>query len=346
MAENLIRVSDLSDAEVRDAIAAARALARWLARDAARPNDAPFANVLRGVTVHLAFFEPSTRTRISFETAAKLLGATTISMTGADSSVIKGESLEDTAYTLLAMSPHIVVMRHPETGAAARLAEYLPIPVVNGGDGRGHHPTQALLDAATVHAERPLWNDAVTDRFEPVAKPMRLAIVGDIKNSRVARSNAELWTRLGHRVALVGPRPLLPTAPPFANVELICDFDAIIGDIDVVMMLRMQKERIGEGKSDAGGDCSRTGGLETLVRQYALNSQRLARLRADALIRCRNRRRGVSRHAVQDTRSGAVRRRGADVRTRNVRGQTRSAVRGDKRTGAVAIGNARAMSFR
>jgi aspartate carbamoyltransferase catalytic subunit len=290
MAENLIRVSDFDDADLRDTLTTAGALARWLARDASRPNDAPFAQVLRGVMVHLAFFEPSTRTRVSFETAAKLLGATTISFTAADSSLVKGESLEDTAQTLYAMCPHVVVMRHPEAGSAARLAHYLPVPVVNGGDGRGHHPTQALLDAVTVHAERALWNDAVKTHFEPVESPLHLAIVGDIANSRVARSNAELWTRLGHRVTLVGPRPLLPNAPPFAGVEITSDLDAIIGDIDFVMMLRMQKERMGDSAagtpqaSTAIAKPSSAYGIESLVTQYALNSMRLACLRPDALI--------------------------------------------------------------
>ncbi len=265
MAENLLTISDLSDNELRFVIETARKLEPCLCGLYAAPNDAPFRKVLKGVMVHLAFLEPSTRTRISFETAAKLLGATTISFTNSDLSIVKGESLEDTAHTLLAMSPHVIVIRHPHAGSAHRLANYLPIPVVNGGDGRGHHPTQALLDAATIHAEKPIFDDT---------KKLNVAVVGDILNSRVARSNAELWTRLGHRVTLVAPNPFLPKATPYSRVELACDFDAILPTLDAVVMLRMQKERHEEGAI----------GTASLIFQYALNIKRLALLKSDALI--------------------------------------------------------------
>lgn len=265
MAENLLTTGDLSDSELRFVIETANALEPWLRGAGASPNDAPFRKVLKGVMIHLAFLEPSTRTRVSFETAAKILGATTISFTSADSSIVKGESLEDTAHTLLAMSPHIVVMRHPHAGSSRRLADYMPIPIVSGGDGRGHHPTQALLDAATVHAEKPIFD---------AGKKLHIAVAGDILNSRVARSNAELWTRLGHRVTLVAPKPFLPKVPPYNGVELTCDFDSVIPDVDAVMMLRMQKERLEAGST----------GAASLINQYALNKKRLSLLRDDALI--------------------------------------------------------------
>lgn len=265
MAENLLTTGDLSDSDLRFVIETARKLEPCLRGLYASPNDAPFRKVLKGVMIHLAFLEPSTRTRISFETASKLLGATTIMFASDDSSIVKGESLEDTAHTLLAMSPHIIVMRHTQTGSAHRLTDYVPIPVVNGGDGRGHHPTQALLDAATLHAEKPIFDDS---------KKLHIAVVGDILNSRVARSNAELWTRLGHRITLVAPNPFLPNAAPYSGVELTCDFDSVIPALDAVMMLRMQKERHEEGSI----------GAASLITQYALNDKRLSLLKFDALI--------------------------------------------------------------
>jgi len=265
MAENLITIGNLSDGEFKFVIEAANTLYQWLKNDAAVPNDAPFRKILNGVMIHLAFFEPSTRTRVSFETAAKLLGATTITFSSADSSIVKGESLEDTALTLLAMSPHIIVMRHPHTGSAQRLADYLPIPIVNGGDGRGHHPTQALLDAATIHNDKPIFD---------IANKLHIAIVGDIINSRVARSNAELWTRLGHKITLVAPKPFLPKLTPYKGIKLTSDFDSVLPAVDAVMMLRMQKERLEAGST----------GAASLISQYALNNKRLSLLKPDALI--------------------------------------------------------------
>jgi len=286
MPGRLITVADFSDTDILETVSLAVRLAAWLEADGSLPNDAPFGDVLAGCLVHLAFFEPSTRTRISFETAAKLLGADTVLFTGADSSIVKGESLEDTAHTLLAMCPHLVVVRHPNAGSASQFQSYFDIPVVNGGDGRGHHPTQALLDIATVHSEIPLWEmdsdfeflkarpDGEID-LKPKAGPLHLVIVGDIRNSRVARSNAEIWTRIGHRVTLIGPKALLPVMPINDLVALTFDFDEVIPTADVIMMLRMQKERqTAYAESGIAGASAR----------YALTESRLDRARPDALI--------------------------------------------------------------
>jgi len=262
------------------------------------PFKSPFAELLRGAIVHLAFFEPSTRTRVSFETASLLLGAQVINFGGDSTSVVKGESLEDTAATLGAMNPSVFIARHPHTGAAAKLAAYLECPVVNAGDGRGHHPTQALLDAATVNLYKPIWKESRHVAVNPgrftrifnthrgaktigrqagkqqAFSPLKILICGDVKNSRVARSNAEIWTRLGHDVTLAGPPQLLPCGSPYPGVKLSEVFDEHLESADVVMMLRIQKERI------AGG----AAGLRDFRSAYGLTRGRLTRLKKDALI--------------------------------------------------------------
>lgn len=190
-------------------------------------------DILRGRTVVNLFFEASTRTRTSFEIAAKRLGADTLSITASGSSVSKGESLVDTLNTLGAMRPDAIVMRHEASGAPHFLSRYLPIPIVNAGDGTHEHPTQALLDALTI-----------IDRRGSL-EGLRVAIIGDIAHSRVARSNIFLLSKFGAQVVLCGPASLLPReiggiAP---GVELTSDMEAAIRDVDVIMMLRVQLER-------------------------------------------------------------------------------------------------------
>ncbi len=190
-------------------------------------------DILRGRSVVNLFFEASTRTRTSFEMAAKRLGADTISITAAASSVSKGESLVDTLNTLAAMRPDAIVMRHAASGAPHFLSRYLPIPIVNAGDGTHEHPTQALLDARTI-----------LDRLGRL-EALRVAIIGDIVHSRVARSNIFLLSKFGVRVVLCGPASLLPRemgqiAP---GVELTSHMETAIRDADVIMMLRVQLER-------------------------------------------------------------------------------------------------------
>ena len=190
-------------------------------------------DILRGKTVVNLFFESSTRTRTSFEIAAKRLGADIISITASASSVSKGESLVDTLNTLGAMRPDAIVMRHSASGAPHFLSRYLPVPIVNAGDGTHEHPTQALLDALTILDRR------------PSLEGLRVAIIGDIAHSRVARSNTLLLSKFNANVVLCGPASLLPRemgqiAP---GVELTGDMEKAIKGADVIMMLRVQLER-------------------------------------------------------------------------------------------------------
>ncbi|MBV9226371.1 MAG: aspartate carbamoyltransferase catalytic subunit [Acidobacteriaceae bacterium] len=190
-------------------------------------------DILRGRTVVNLFFESSTRTRTSFEIAAKRLGADVLSITAAGSSISKGESLVDTLNTLGAMRPDAIVMRHSASGAPHFLSRYLPVPIVNAGDGTHEHPTQALLDALTI-----------TDRRRRL-EGLRVAIIGDIAHSRVARSNVFLLSKFGVQIVLCGPASLLPRemAKIAPGVELTGDMVEAIRDADVIMMLRVQLER-------------------------------------------------------------------------------------------------------
>ncbi|MGI8989004.1 MAG: aspartate carbamoyltransferase catalytic subunit [Bryobacteraceae bacterium] len=202
----------------------------------------PRFDTLRGKTIVNLFFESSTRTRTSFEIAAKRLGADTISITASGSSASKGESLVDTLNTLAAMRPNAIVMRHSASGAPQFLARHLPIPIVNAGDGTHEHPTQALLDALTI-----------LDRTSKL-EGLRVAIIGDIAHSRVARSNVHLLSKFGVDIVLCGPAPLLPRALAgiAPGITLTHDIREAIRDADVVMMLRVQLERQHESALSAG----------------------------------------------------------------------------------------------
>jgi aspartate carbamoyltransferase catalytic subunit len=190
-------------------------------------------DTLRGRTVVNLFFESSTRTRVSFEIAAKRLGADSVSISVQTSSVSKGESLVDTLNTLVAMRPDAIVMRHAASGAPHFLARHLSTPIINAGDGTHEHPTQALLDARTImdHAGK--------------LDGLRVAIIGDIAHSRVARSNIHLLAKFGADIVLCGPAPLLPRELSLIaqGVTLEHDIKAAIKDADVIMMLRVQLER-------------------------------------------------------------------------------------------------------
>jgi aspartate carbamoyltransferase catalytic subunit len=199
-------------------------------------------DTLRGRMVVNLFFEASTRTRVSFEIAAKRLGADLVSISASGSSVSKGESLVDTLNTLGAMHPDAIVMRHSASGAPHFLSRYLPTPIVNAGDGTHEHPTQALLDARTILDQREQLDG------------LRVAIIGDIAHSRVARSNVHLLSKFGAKVVLCGPASLLPRelealAP---GVTLTNDIREAIKDCDVIMMLRVQLERQHEVPMPAG----------------------------------------------------------------------------------------------
>jgi aspartate carbamoyltransferase catalytic subunit len=190
-------------------------------------------DTLRGKMIVNLFFEASTRTRTSFEIAAKRLGADAVSITASGSSVSKGESLVDTLNTLAAMRPDAIVMRHSASGAPHFLARHLPTPIINAGDGTHEHPTQALLDARTI-----------LDRKGRLTG-LRVAIIGDIAHSRVARSNVHLLSKFGAQIVLCGPPSLLPAelAQLAGGVTLSNDIRAAIRNADVIMMLRVQLER-------------------------------------------------------------------------------------------------------
>lgn len=190
-------------------------------------------DLLRGRMVVNLFFEASTRTRTSFEIAAKLLGADAISITAQASSVSKGESLVDTLNTLAAMRPNAIIMRHAASGAPHFLQRHLETPIINAGDGTHEHPTQALLDARTI-----------LDRGAKLEK-LRVAIIGDIAHSRVARSNVYLLSKFGADIVLCGPASLLPQELTriASGVTLTTDMNEAIRDADVIMMLRVQLER-------------------------------------------------------------------------------------------------------
>src|ERR1700726_3527998 len=199
-------------------------------------------DTLRGNMVVNLFFEASTRTRVSFEIAAKRLGADTVSIAAQGSSVSKGESLVDTLNTLVAMRPNAIVMRHAASGAPHFLARHLQIPIINAGDGTHEHPTQALLDARTILDHRPQLGG------------LRVAIIGDIAHSRVARSNVHLLSKFGAGIVLCGPASLLPVelAQLAPGVILTTDIGEAIRDADVIMMLRVQLERQHEAAFPAG----------------------------------------------------------------------------------------------
>ena len=212
---------------------------------------------LEGKIVFNLFYENSTRTFMSFATAAHRLGASAITLPVEQSSVKKGETLEDTARTLNAMRPDALVIRHHENGAPAAVALIVDAPVINAGDGTNEHPTQALLDAATIR-----------HRFGKL-DGLKVAICGDIKHSRVARSNAKLFPRLGAEVRLAGPPQLMPDGIPALSID-----EAIAG-ADVVMMLRVQRERLDEDLGDAPGE---------YLSRYGLTAERLASAAPNAAV--------------------------------------------------------------
>ncbi len=225
----------------------------------AKPN-----SLLRGKTVALLFYEPSTRTRVSFELAAKKLGATTTVVTAAESSIEKGESLVDTVRTLRAAGVDAIVIRHPASGAPHLAARNLDIPVINAGDGMHEHPSQALLDAFTIL------------RHKKQLRGLRVAMIGDILHSRVARSNIHLLGRLGARVTLCGPVELAPDlcATLSEGVEITRHIEQAIRSADVIMMLRVQKERLAGLQLNA----------EDYVARYQLNVERLRLARREVLV--------------------------------------------------------------
>ena len=225
--KHLLTTEDLSRSDIEELLDLADEFSDVLERDI------PKVPALRGLTVGTLFFEPSTRTRLSFERAAKALSADVMSFAASTSSVSKGESLKDTALTLQAMGVDLMVVRHKATGAPWRVAEWVDCPVVNGGDGAHQHPTQALLDSLTIR------------RHFGKLDGLRIAIVGDIRHSRVARSDLFAMTALGAQVTMVAPPTLLPLDIAGWPCEVSHDFDEVLGQADVIYLLRIQMERGG-----------------------------------------------------------------------------------------------------
>jgi len=222
---------------------------------------------LRGKTIALAFFESSTRTRISFGTAAARLGADTMNLQAESSSLKKGESLLDTVHTLNAMKPDCLVMRHVASGAADFVARHLDIPVINAGDGTHEHPSQGLLDALTIR-----------DRKGTIEN-LNVTILGDIQHSRVARSNIHLLGKFGCRITLCGPamwvpRELEQLGAPNGSVRRVFQIEEALETADVVLVLRVQTERLHEPALSAND----------YVLLYQLNAERLRRAKPDAIV--------------------------------------------------------------
>lgn len=240
-----------------DEITSILKMARRMQMRAPRP-------LLRGKRVALLFYEPSTRTRVSFEFAAKLLGAHTSLVSSTSSSIEKGESLVDTGKTLQALGADCIVVRHPSSGAPSVLARNLRVPIINAGDGMHEHPSQALLDAYTIL------------RHKKSLKGLKVTMVGDIQHSRVVRSNIHLLSKFGAQVVLCGPPELLPevavTVAP--NVKIIRHMEEAVRRADVVMMLRVQKERLAGLRLN----------VQKYVGQYQLTAERLRLAKPDALV--------------------------------------------------------------
>ena len=226
MKKDLLGIADLTSEEIYLVLETADAMREIGQR--------PIKKVptLRGKTVVNLFYEPSTRKRTSFEIAEKRLSSDTLNVAVAASSVLKGETLADTARNIEAMSPDMIVLRHPSSGACQMLAQLCKSRIINAGDGMHEHPTQALLDAFTIREHKP--------RFEG----LRVAIVGDLLHSRVLRSNALLLTKLGADVWVSGPPTLLPPGIARLGVHVTTSVDEAVTDADVIMMLRIQQERM------------------------------------------------------------------------------------------------------
>src|SRR5215470_6607456 len=220
--------------------------------------------LLRGKRIALLFYEPSTRTRVSFEFAAKLLGTHTSVISATASSIEKGESLVDTGKTLQALGADCIVVRHPSSGAPHVLARNLQIPIINAGDGMHEHPSQGLLDAYTIL------------RHKKSLKGLRITMIGDIQHSRVVRSNVHLLSKFGAQIVLCGPPELLPDyavslAP---GVKISRHVEEAARKADVIMMLRVQKERLAGLRLD----------VESFVAHYQLTPERLKLAKSDALV--------------------------------------------------------------
>lgn len=261
--KHLLSINDLSKAEAISILDTAQELARV--------SDGPMKKLptLRGRTIVNLFAEDSTRTRISFEAAAKRLSADVINFSSKGSSISKGESLKDTAQTLQAMGADAVIIRHSASGAAQRLADskWMSGSVINAGDGTHEHPSQALLDAFTIRKHLSKGGNDLAG--------LRVAIVGDVLHSRVARSNVLLLAKLGAQVILVAPPTLLPVGIESWPCQISYDLDEVIASVDAIMMLRIQLERMSEMYFPNAREYS---------RYFGLNSDRIRAMKAEAIV--------------------------------------------------------------
>jgi aspartate carbamoyltransferase catalytic subunit len=258
MPAGLLGIEELDRAEIEQLLARAKDFQPMQSQSRKK------LDTLRGYMIVNLFYEASTRTRTSFEIAAKRMGADAVSITASGSSVTKGESLVDTLNTLAAMRPDAIVMRHAASGAPHFLAQHLPTPIINAGDGTHEHPTQALLDARTILDHR------------PSLEGLRVAIIGDIAHSRVARSNVHLLSKFGSEIVLCGPASLLPVELErlAKGVRLTNDIREAIREADVIMMLRVQLERQHEAAFPAS----------EYFRFYGLRLEHLDLAKPDAIV--------------------------------------------------------------
>jgi aspartate carbamoyltransferase catalytic subunit len=255
--KDLISIKDLSAGEIGHILETAAGFKDVLGRDIKK------VPALRGKTTVNLFYEPSTRTRTSFEVAAKRLSTDVINIAASTSSVVKGETLLDTAKTVLALGADIVVIRHNCSGTPHFLAENIDASVVNAGDGTNEHPTQALLDLFTIKEHK------------GGIEGLEVAIVGDILHSRVAKSDIYALIKLGARVRLIGPPTLVPDCLKELGVRIYSDMNAGLEGVDVIMMLRIQLERQGKGFFPS---------THEYYRNWGLTAARVARAREDAII--------------------------------------------------------------
>jgi aspartate carbamoyltransferase catalytic subunit len=250
---SLLSIEHLQDREILDLLKLAR-----------RMNPLKARPLLRNKRIFLLFYEASTRTRSSFEIAAKSLGAITTLVQSSGSSIEKGESLLDTGYTLRAVGADAIVIRHPAAGAPHLMAAHLDIPVINAGDGMHEHPSQALLDAYTIVKHKKSF------------KGLRIAIIGDIYHSRVTRSNCHLLTRFGAKITLCGPVEFVPeissTLAP--GLQVTRHIEEALRGADVIMLLRLQKERLAGQKIR----------LQDYIARYQMTKERLTLARRDAIV--------------------------------------------------------------
>lgn len=259
--KNLLGIKDIAITEIEEIIQTAASSKEVLSREIKK------VPTLRGKNITLLFYEPSTRTRLSFENAGKILSCDVSNIAPSTSSIVKGESLKDTVRTIQALKTDLLVIRHSAVGAAHLAARYVKFPVVNAGDGINEHPTQALLDLYTIMEKKKL-------KLEEIKK-LKIAIVGDILHSRVARSNIWALTKLGSEVRLCGPPTMIPKGMEKLPVKIFYYLEKAIEKVDVIMMLRLQLER-------------QSAGLFPHILEYAkffgLNKERLKYAKEDVLV--------------------------------------------------------------